>query len=50
MVALICNPTPEVAKPETVWFEASPGYKGRSEELHSKTLTQRIKKKEGDGV
>lgn len=45
MVALICNPSPEVAKPVTVWLEANLGYKGLSEEPHSKTLPHGIKKK-----
>jgi hypothetical protein len=54
MVALICNPSPEVAKPVTVWLEANLGYKGLSEEPHSKTLPHGIKKKKkkkgGGGV
>lgn len=49
MVALICNPSPEVAKPVTVWLEANLGYKGLSEEPHSKTLPHGIKKKKKKG-
>lgn len=35
-MVLLCNPSPQVAKSETVWFEASLGCKRHSEELHSK--------------